>query len=165
MIDLTKILIDGAILSFLASAALLLIVSINPRLMLQDYPKDIQASVPPKTPEEDRLSKILGIPFIVLLLAVPLISTFSLDAQSGGNAPFIALFANAFGVAFIFNLVDWLILDWLLFCTLTPKFLVIPGTEGHPGYKNYFFHFRGFLIGTVFSAVAGLIFAGIVYLV
>ena len=29
---------------------------------------------------------------------------------------------------------------------------VIPGSEGHPAYKDYFFHFRGFLIGTVFSA-------------
>jgi hypothetical protein len=165
MIDLTKILIDGAILSILASLSLLLIIRINPRLMLQDYPKDIQASVPPKTPEEDRLSRLLGIPFIALLLAIPLVSTFSLDAQNGGDASFTALFANAFGVAFIFNLVDWLILDWLLFCTITPKFLVIPGSEGHPGYKNYYFHFRGFLIGTVFSALAGLVFAGIVYLV
>ena len=32
----------------------------------------------------------------------------------------LTLFANAFGVSFAFNLVDWLLLDWLLFCLITP---------------------------------------------
>jgi hypothetical protein len=45
---------------------------------------------------------------------------------------------------------------------ITPKRFVIPGSEGHPAYKDYYFHFRGFLIGTVFSAVMGLVAAGIV---
>ena len=70
------------------------------------------------------------------------------------------LLVNGFAVMSIFNSVDWLILDWLIFCTITPAFLVIPGTEGSPGYKNYVFHFRGFLIGTGLSATIGLIIAG-----
>ena len=35
---------------------------------------------------------------------------------------------------------------------------------GMAGYKNYAMHFRGFLIGTVFSAAAGLVIAGIITL-
>jgi len=42
----------------------------------------------------------------------------------------MSLWLYAFGVAFAFNLWDWLILDWLVFCTITPKQFVIPGSEG-----------------------------------
>jgi hypothetical protein len=48
---------------------------------------------------------------------------------------------------FVFNVVDWLILDWFMFCTLTPRLVVIPGSEGLAAYKDYGFHFRGFLHG------------------
>jgi hypothetical protein len=69
---------------------------------------------------------------------------------------------RAAGVLFLFNLVDWLILDWLIICTITPSFVVLPGTEGMAGYKNYWMHFKGFLIGTVLSMLVGLIATGIV---
>jgi hypothetical protein len=103
------------------------------------------------------------LPFILVLLAFPVYATFVFQARTGG-AGFLSLWLYAFGIAFAFNLWDWLVLDWLVFCTITPKQFVIPGSEGHPAYKDYFFHFRGFLIGTVFSAVMGLIAAGIVAL-
>jgi hypothetical protein len=164
MLLINKILLDGAILSVLASCFILVSLAINPRIWLQDYPKEIQESVPPKTEKEKRLSLMFGIPFLAVLAIVPLISTFALKYQNNGQVPFLALFLNSFGVVFIFNLVDWLLLDWLVFCWLTPKFVVIPGTEGMPAYKDYSFHFRGFLIGTVFSGIAGAIIALVVWI-
>ena len=74
----------------------------------------------------------------------------------------LSLFLNTFGVVFIFNLVDLLLLDWLMFCFITPSFVIIPGTEGMKGYKDYGYHFRAFLKGTILSVVAGLVIAGIV---
>ncbi|MCJ7735111.1 MAG: hypothetical protein MUP11_11240, partial [Anaerolineales bacterium] len=121
---------NGLILSILASLMIMLSLRHNPRIWLQDYPPDIQDLVPSKTKEEKRLSLLVGIPFLVLLIAVPFVSTLVLKIQSQGNISFFTLAANAFGVAFIFNLVDWLILDWIIFCWITPGFLVIPGTEG-----------------------------------
>ena len=162
MINISKILLDGALLSILASISIIGILRFNPRLFLQDYPEEIQAGVPPKTNLEKRQSLITGIPFLLLLFAVPLISTLILKRQSGETISFILLFLNAFGVAFTFNLVDLLLLDWLLFCFVTPSFLVIPGTEGMQAYKDYGFHFRAFLMGTVLSIAAGLVIAGIV---
>jgi hypothetical protein len=38
---------------------------------------------------------------------------------------------------------------------------VLPETEGHPGYKNYRFHFIGFLKGTLIVLVASLVIAGL----
>ena len=162
MIDISKILLDGALLSILSSILLIVVLWINPRLFLQDYPDEIQAVVPPKTELEKRQALIPGIPFLLLLFAVPFISTLILKHQSVETISFFSLFLNAFGVAFLFNLVDLLVLDWLLFCYITPGFLVIPGTEGMEEYKDYGYHFRAFLIGTILSIAAGLVIAGLV---
>jgi len=157
---ITNILIEGGILSLIVSFWLMLTLKINPRIFLHDYPAKIQEKVPKKTRIERRLSYIFGVPFMLLLLFGSFFSTLSLTEQ--GNAQFWALWLNAFGIIFVFNIVDWLILDWLIFCTLTPGFLVIPGSEGMPEYKDYGFHFRGFLLGTIYSTFGGLIIAGIV---
>ena len=163
-IELTSLLIDAGIYVTLATLLLMGLVLYSPRLMLQDYPPAIKEIVPPKTEREKKLSTWLGLPFLLVLLIYPIYATFTFHSNSGGTGGFFALWTYAFGIAFAFNLWDWLILDWLVFCTITPQAFVIPGSEGHPAYKDYFFHFRGFLIGTVLSAVLGLIAAGIVLL-
>ena len=156
MYMLWLILVYGAAASLALSLILLAMGLVNPRLMLQDYPKDIQAAVLPKTPEEKHQTLYWGIPFWVCLLGFPLIAALSAKAAHQG---FLELFLSAAGVLFLSNLVDWLIIDWLIICTLTPKFVVLPGTEGMAGYKNYAMHFRGFLIGTGISVVVGLLIA------
>ena len=162
MLNITKLIIDGVIFSTIASLYLFMILYINPRLFLQDYPEDIQRAVPQKSKEEKRLSILLGIPFLLFLIVGPLISTLSLKHQSIGELSYFGAALHAFGIVFIFNLVDWLILDWLIFCTITPSFLVIPDTEGMAGYKDYAFHFRAFRVGTVLSIVAGFIIGALV---
>ena len=106
--ELSKVFIDGVNLSVLASIYLMGVGLYNPRLFLQDYPKAIQNQVPPKTGREKRQSLIVGIPFLVLLAAVPIISTLTLKRQGGEEPTFLHLFLNAFGVVFTFNLVDLL---------------------------------------------------------
>jgi hypothetical protein len=156
---LSTILIYGIAGSVLISAVLLGMIAVKPRLMLQDYPKDVQAAVPPKTREEKRQTLYWGLPFWLLLIGFPTASALSAKAAHAG---LLEIFLSAFGVIFVFNLVDWLILDWLVFCTITPRFAVLPGTEGMAGYKNYAMHLRGFLIGTALSVVTGLIIAAII---
>ena len=158
MIDFSRLLIDSAIYVAVATALLLGLVLYNPRLMLQDYPPAIQAVVPSKTEAEKRQSTLLGLPFLLALLVLPFVFVFRLPETS-----FLGLFLYAFGVVWAFNVWDWLVLDWLVFCTLTPKIFVIPGSEDHPAYKDYFFHFRGFLIGTGFSLALGVIVAAAAY--
>ncbi len=160
--SIRDVLIDGAVLSLLASLYLMAVLWFNARLFLQDYPALIQAAVPPKTEEEKRLSLILGLPFLVLLLVAPLLSTLAFVRGSGGAVPFLDTFLHAFGVIFAFNVVDWLLLDWVIFCTLTPSFLIIPGSEGMAACKDYAFHFRGFVVGTVLSLGGGLLVAAVV---
>jgi hypothetical protein len=160
MINLPQLLIDSALYVGLATFLLLALVLYNPRLMLQDYPPAIKTIVPPKTGTEKQQSLWLGMPFLLVLLIFPFVAVFRVNETS-----FIDLFLHAFGVVWAFNVWDWLVLDWLVFCTITPKMFIIPGSEGHPAYKDYAFHFRGFLIGTGFSFAMGLIVATVVYFI
>ncbi|PKN92577.1 MAG: nitroreductase [Chloroflexi bacterium HGW-Chloroflexi-6] len=160
MINYPQLLTDSAIYIAIATISLLGLVFYGPRLMLQDYPPAIKAIVPPKTDVEKRQSILFGMPFLMVLLILPFVFVLRLDETS-----FLGLFLHAFGVVWAFNLWDWLVLDWLIFCTITPKAFVIPGSEGHPAYKDYAFHFRGFLIGTVFSLVIGVIVATVAYFI
>jgi len=85
-----------------------------------------------------------------------------------GEPPFWAIFLSAFTTLLVFNIFDLLILDWLIFNTIQPRMIILPDTEGMAGYKDYAFHFHGFLIGVVFCLVGALItagFAALIYLV
>lgn len=128
----------------------------NPRVMLQDYPKDVQAAVPPKTAAERRETVWWSIPFLALLFGLPLAAALTLKLQRPDLSFFEAALV-AFVVLVVFNLYDWLVLDWLVFCTITPRFVVLPGTEGMAGYRDYGMHFRGFLIGLGLSIVASVL--------
>ena len=163
MFNITRTIIDGLILSGITSVFIIVSLMINPRIWLQDYPEDIQSKVPPKSDSEKRLSLIIGIPFLIILCVGSFFSTLVLKFRNP-EASFLDLSLNAFGIVLIFNVVDWLLLDWLMFCTLTPRFVVIPGSEGMAGYKDYLFHFRGFLKGTVFCVISGLVIGGVVSL-
>lgn len=140
-------------------ATLLALVGKNPRFMMQDYPEEITRDVAPQTREEKRGAMLWGLPFLASLLLYPL--GFAVFSAVAGGAGFLQN-AMATGILlFSFNLIDLVIVDWLVFCTITPEFIVIPGTDGHPGYRNYRYHFLAFLKGTVFSVAGALLFAGI----
>jgi hypothetical protein len=153
---MSTILFYGTSLSL--SLALLIVAMLmrNPRLMLHSYPKDVRAVVAPKTPAELRESACWATIFLVLLLAFP---TAAAVASKNADGSFFEVATTAFGVVFLFNLTDWLVLDWLIFCTITPAFAVLPGTAGMAGYKDYGMHVRGFLIGSMLSAALSLVVA------
>ena len=57
----------------------------------------------------------------------------------------------------MWNLLDLVLLDWFLLMTLKPKFMILPGTEGMAGYRDYGFHFKKFLNGIVFTFILALV--------
>jgi hypothetical protein len=159
---LTMTIVYGLAACVLLVVWLFLLGQTNPRIMLQDYPRDVQAAVPPKTAQERRQTVYWAIPLFLLFLGFPVAAALTAEA-AGADILTIAL--CAFGVGVVINLFDLLILDWLLFCTWTPHFVVLPGTEGMAGYKDYGQHFRGFLVGTVISAALSAIISGAVYVI
>jgi hypothetical protein len=156
MLDTARIVRDGALLSVVASTYLLLLLRFNPRIFLGHYPKQIREIVPPKSKKEQRMSILLG-----LLIGAPFAAALYWRTATQKSHSFWELFAYAFGVLFMFNLVDLLILDWLIVCWVKPHWLILPGT-GHIAVPNpYLHHFKEFLMGTVGLVIVGLSIAAL----
>jgi len=161
-IILTRILIDGGFLTFVVSTVLVLMLYFKPRMALSDYPEDVRAAVPPRTQEEFRAGIILTIPLLILLIAYPLRSVHRVEFILGGEIGYGMAFLVIFCEYFMVSMFDLIVLDWLMFYTWTPKFLVLPGTEGFAGYKNFRPHLKAQLITgnltvIIFSALLALI--------
>jgi hypothetical protein len=109
-------------------------------------------------------SKRQRIPIAIVIGAVAVsivtASFSSVRADAGGTIPFPTAFVHLFVMFSVFNLVDLVLLDWPL-VAIAPRFMVIPGTEGAAGYKDYRFHFHGFLIGTVLILIASGLLAAL----
>lgn len=154
-----SIMIYGIALSVVLSTIILGTLHCNPQLLLQSYPTNIQKVAAEKTRSERMQTKLLGIFFLFFLIGIPVVSTLLMKYSNSGEISFLDAFLNMFGIMTMFNLVDLLIIDWLLFCTITPKFLIIKGTEGMIDYKRYSFHFRGFVVGVCLSLVSSPVLA------
>jgi hypothetical protein len=90
------------------------------------------------------------------MFAVPVFGLFALKGRVA-TVSFLPALAFSGLALLVFNVFDLLILDWILFCTIRPRWLVLPGTEGMAGYGDYRFHFIGFLKGLGFVAVGALV--------
>lgn len=108
------------------------------------------------------MSILLGLPLGLLFIGGILASALLWRVSAQGSPSFWELFAHVFGLIFLFNLVDLLILDWLIVCTFTPRWLIIPGAEHLAMPKEYLYHFKGFLMGTVVSVLGGLALTALV---
>lgn len=163
--DIGKILLHGTILAGLGSLLLMSAVYSNPRFARRGLPRDIKEKVPPLTKQEKRSALFFAIPFFVLVIGGPFLSGLSLAIQAHGAVSFLGIAVHVFGVMFVFNLVDLVLLDWLIYCTITPRFVVIPGTEGMSGYKDHVYHLRAHVGGTGLQVILALILAALITLV
>jgi hypothetical protein len=98
---------------------------------------------------------------IGLLIGVPFASVVLWRTATVGGHSFWERFAYAFGVLFIFNLVDLVILDWLIVCWFRPRWVILPGTEHVVTRNPYLHHFKEFLMGTVGLVIVGLAIAAL----
>ena len=157
--------IKGLIWSVLWIIYVYVIVTKYPWQMLHEYPKDIQkaSTLPEPTTEQKKNAKLFGA--IGSLVIFGALITFGLIRFAGSRESYGKVLLYIFIIAMIWNIADLLIMDWLIICRITPKWVVIPGTEGCSGYKDYFFHFKGFLIGCVYTGIMSLLISGVCYLI
>lgn len=154
----------GLTLSVILGALLLVVVRVNPEIMLNDYPPDIKARWGPMTERTKRQRTLVAGIFLVAILVVVVWSLETLPAFVARDLTFgsaFAYFAILFGT---FNVFDLLVID----CGLVywqPRFVVLPGTEGMAGYRDYRFHFRGFLIGIPIVAIVSALCAAVVSII
>lgn len=160
LVLLTGALVNGVLLSLVLTAIAVVSGAIALDMWVGDYPPDIRERFGPMSRRAARLRPFVAAVFFTAVIAVPFFGLFGLDAQLG-SVSFLPAVAFVAVSLVTFNVYDLLILDWLLFCTIQPSSMVLPGTAGMAGYRDYHFHFIGFLKGLGFTVVGSLIIAGL----
>jgi len=153
-------LIYGLVLSLILTILLVIGGAIALDMFVDNYPPEIRQKYGPMSPRAARLRPYIAPLLVIPFFVVPLAGLFSLRTDTGSINFLPALVFSAITLL-VFNLFDLLILDWLLFCTIQPRSMVLPGTEGMAAYRDYRFHFTGFLKGLGFTAVASLMIAAV----
>jgi hypothetical protein len=158
-----RVLVDGTILNVLISIIVYGSIYVNPLFWISDYPPDIQEAVGPVgVPIGQKL--VVGVLFLCIIVGVPLYSNAKLRRQNNGKLSFLAAFIHSALIFFYFAVWDLVVLDWLIFVTIQPDFIVIPGTKGLAGYRDYWFHFKVSFLGWtqwISILVVGLVTAGL----
>jgi len=148
-----KIIIIESICLCLLFTILVYIFSRKPIATLFNYPKAIQDRV--KSLDEykdliptnkDKLSKKL-IASILFAFIIALILRYI-----NGYKDFKDVFINGFIIWSIVNLYDLIVLDIIWFCH-DPYFVFKDTEDMVKDYHDYFFHFKGFLIGELIALV------------
>jgi len=162
-----NVLVHGSVFAVLLTILLLAIMrGLNPRVWaFSDYPKAITDHVPPQTDRERKIGALTGIPFFILVIGFPIVSTMMLEGLYGGVLPLLDAFVNFFGIVMLGNLADFIILDYLIVGTITPDWVIIPGTK-HMRDKEYKDfrreHARGHARALIPLAILSLLFAAAV---
>ncbi len=140
----------------------ILMITMSPRVWgYRDYPEVVKQKVPPQTKKEKALGAIVGLPWFIFVLGFPFISTYMLKSNLGGEIFFFKAFLNIFVLFSLATVGDLVILDWLIISKITPRFVIIPGTEVRD-YKDFSHHYKGHVKAAFLMIPLGLIIAAIV---
>lgn len=154
---ISNALLFGLALSIILSVVMAISFLIAPDMWIGDYPPDIRAKYGAMSGTAKKARPLIAVLFFGPAILVPALAIGRLRALAPVELGFLEYYLSTFIVLMVFNLFDLLVVDWLVFVYLQPEGMVLPGTEGLPGYKDYGFHFRGFLIGTVFCLAGSLV--------
>ena len=132
---------EGLYLSLVMTVVITATFLWNPYLWLGDYPPDIQAVVGEVEIPDVQIT-ISGLVFITAGVVMLIRSYKRLAREYRGELGFVKAFTLLFMIGLVFSLFDLVVLDWLVFCTIQPDFIILPGTGGMAGYHDYTFHAR-----------------------
>jgi hypothetical protein len=161
----TAVLVDGTVLSIAVSIVILGSLAYNPRLWIGDAPEPVRRLAPPLSAAERRDRWVVAGLFLLTVVAVTAWSASRLIAREG-TPSFGTFLIHFLGVFFIFNLVDLVVIDWLVLLVMRPRFLSrlsVPGLSYEETVGGYSYHFVAFLKGLGVITVLALIAASATY--
>ena len=139
--------------SFFTGYIFLLMITLSPRIWgYTDYPETVKRKVPPQTRRERTIAGIVSVPFFLLAIAYPAYSVLALKDRLGGVMTFSDAFVHLLMMVIFMTIGDLVILDWFIISKITPRFVIIPGSEAED-YKDFSHHYRGHLKGTIVMIV------------
>lgn len=128
---------------------LLIMRAFSPRIWgYSDYPRAVRDQVPPQTTTEKRKALALFLPWLLFIFAFPIYSTLLLKARLGGAISLGPAFVSLVAMLATLTFGDLVLLDWLLIAKVTPRWVIIDGTDA-ADYKDLGYHYRGQLLVTL----------------
>lgn len=133
-----------------------------PELLAQDYPAAIQQRA--QLPVQTSMTPVLVLAVALWGGLLVLIGLANREINREHTFRFLNTWLTLLLALEIMSISDVLIADWLVFCTINPDFLILPGTAGMPEYKDYWYHVEEFFrpVGHISMIVISL-FAAFVY--
>ena len=164
--DWKAILRYGLVLSLIVTVALLIAFSIEPLAFVTDLPLEVQEKIGeiPKRAIPVGWSVFLTVIFSCIGLSI--LMNRAIFKDKSGKATFINLLLNTFLLLNFFNLWDVVVIDIIIFDTIKPDFMKIPGAEEYVAeYVNAKFHIIGFFKGQPYMLFFALLSVGIYKLI
>jgi hypothetical protein len=127
--------------------------------LAHDYPPAIRDRYGHKSRRGQRVAVVASVLFAAILLGVLTAGLLTVRARTGQPLSFGTAFVVAEVSLMTANVFDLVVLDWLIVVTLRPRFVVLPGTEDMPEYRDWRFHAAGFAKGTVMLSALALLTA------
>ena len=153
-------LIVGGVLSAVLIVLIIVSLMINKEMWLQDYPPDVKSRWGPMSEAAKRQRFVVATCFFGVLIGAAAADVMRLRSVLSTPPAFLAIFVSIAIVFAFFNLVDAVIIDWLILLVLWPGLGVLPGTEGMAGYKDIGWWTTNLLKGFALAPIAGLLVAG-----
>lgn len=154
-------LVMGVILSMLLSILVIVSLRWNPEIWVHDYPSEVQAVLPPKSALAKRQTVWVAVVMFAIIFGSLGLLIWRVIAGQGGFPGFWPIAAAIWIALQSFNVIDLLIVDWLIVETWRPRFVLVRGAEALYNRRFYGFHFRGFLKGFVGITLVSLLLAGL----
>ncbi|CAG0991234.1 hypothetical protein ANRL3_02792 [Anaerolineae bacterium] len=153
----------GMALSTVLTTMIVVSLMINKEMWLQDYPPDVKARWGPISEKAKRQHFVFAISFFGVLSGAMAYDIVRLELVLGTPPSFLAIFVSIVIVFALFNLVDAVIIDWLILLVLWPGLGALPGTEGMASYKDARRWTINLLKGFALAPLAGALVAGVVF--
>ena len=153
----------GMVLCTVLTIMIVVSLMINKEMWLRNYPPDVQAKWGPISAKAKRQHSVFAIFFFAMLIGAMVYDVIRLELVLGTPPSFLTIFASIVIVFALFNLVDAVIIDWLILLVLWPGLAVLTGTEGMAGYKDARRWTINLFKGFALAPLAGVLVAGVVF--
>lgn len=124
-----------------------------PRLWLHSLPEDIAKMAGPKTAAEQRATKLMLPPYLLILPGLSVASAVYLAQSANINLSFVGALVHIYLIWIIVHVYDFAVIDFVHALLINPAKPPIKGAEGAKGWKDMRFHFRSLLKAIPNSAI------------
>ncbi len=111
---------------------------VAPDAMLNDYPESVRAAYGKEQSATGRqVQRIMILLLMLAFIASTVGGVLAMKAAAGGDIGLWPAFGLGAVMILILHLVNLVILDWLVVGLLQPASILLPGTRGHPAFRDF----------------------------